>query len=163
MVLEMWKHTGAFPDHGFFGTGVQEADPGWLAGLPLQITAVLSKDTFWCLQPFYPHQQEAQSLKVVGPIPKWLLLQYPTPGISRPRAKCSEGCALPNSQGGKERGSHILKKFYWSIIDLQCCVSFRCTAKCQLYICVYVCVCVCVHFGACSFNDHNHLSFKIEV
>ena len=21
------------------------------------------------------------------------------------------------------------KKFYWSIADLQCCVSFRCTAK----------------------------------
>ena len=70
MVLEMWKHIGAFPDHGFFGTGAKEADPGWLAGLSLQIAAALSKDALWCLQSFYPHQQEAQSLKVVDPIPK---------------------------------------------------------------------------------------------
>ena len=30
-----------------------------------------------------------------------------------------------------------LKKNYWSIVDLQCCVSLRCPAKYQLYICIY--------------------------
>ena len=34
--------------------------------------------------------------------------------------------------------------FNWSIVDLQCCVSFWCTAKWFIYVCVCVCVCVCV-------------------
>ena len=38
--------------------------------------------------------------------------------------------------------------FNGSIVDLQCCDSFRCVAK-WLYICVCVCVCVCVY----SFSD----------
>ena len=33
--------------------------------------------------------------------------------------------------------------FNWSIVDLQCCVSFWCTAKWFIYMCVCVCVCVC--------------------
>ena len=33
---------------------------------------------------------------------------------------------------------------YWSTIDLQCCVSFRCTAEWFSFICVCACVCVCV-------------------
>jgi len=28
--------------------------------------------------------------------------------------------------------------FYWSIVDLQCCISFRCTAKWISYICTYI-------------------------
>ena len=28
--------------------------------------------------------------------------------------------------------------FYWSLVDLQCCVSFRCTANCHLHIYVYI-------------------------
>ena len=31
----------------------------------------------------------------------------------------------------------------WSIVNLQCCVSFRCTAQWFNYMCVCVCVCVC--------------------
>ena len=32
----------------------------------------------------------------------------------------------------------FLKNFYWSIVDLQCCVSFRCSAKWISYIYIYV-------------------------
>ena len=35
--------------------------------------------------------------------------------------------------------------FYWSIVDLQCCVSFWYTAKWFSYMCVCVCVCMCVY------------------
>ena len=31
----------------------------------------------------------------------------------------------------------LFKNFYWSIVDLQCCISFRCTAKCMLCISIY--------------------------
>ena len=27
---------------------------------------------------------------------------------------------------------HLFLKFYWSIADLQCCISFRCTVKCSV-------------------------------
>ena len=33
---------------------------------------------------------------------------------------------------------------YWSIVDLQYCVSFRYTAKWFSFIYIYICVCVCV-------------------
>ena len=42
---------------------------------------------------------------------------------------------------------YLLKNAYWSIVDSQCCVSFRCTAKWISYICV--CVCVCVYIYIC--------------
>ena len=32
----------------------------------------------------------------------------------------------------------VKKKFYWSIVDLQCCISFRCTAKCISYTYTYI-------------------------
>ena len=28
--------------------------------------------------------------------------------------------------------------FYWSVVDLQCCVSFRCTAKWMSYTCIHL-------------------------
>ena len=39
--------------------------------------------------------------------------------------------------------------FFFNVVDLQWCVSFRCTAKWFRYI--YMCVCVCVYI--CSFSD----------
>ena len=30
---------------------------------------------------------------------------------------------------GADKKFSFLKKMYWSRVDLQCCVSFRCTAK----------------------------------
>ena len=42
-------------------------------------------------------------------------------------------------------GLHVITLLlYWSTIDLQHCVSFRCTAKWFSFICVWVCVCCAV-------------------
>ena len=43
----------------------------------------------------------------------------------------------------------FLNKFYWRLVDLQCCVSFRSTAKwvSHTHTCVCVCVCVCESLG----------------
>ena len=41
-------------------------------------------------------------------------------------------------------GDVLFKKFFWSVVALQCCISFKCAAKWFTYICVCVCVCVCV-------------------
>ena len=46
--------------------------------------------------------------------------------------------------------NQLKKFFYWNIVDFQCCVSFRCTAK-WFYIYIYVCVCVCVCVCLCIF------------
>ena len=46
--------------------------------------------------------------------------------------------------------------FYWTIVDLQCCVTFRCKEKgfsyiyIGVYIYVCVCVCVCVYAAAAA-------------
>ena len=32
----------------------------------------------------------------------------------------------------------FFKNFNWSIVDLQCCVNFFCTAKWLIYVCVYI-------------------------
>ena len=45
--------------------------------------------------------------------------------------------------------SLMLEFFFFNVVDLQWCVSFRCTAKWFRYI--YMCVCVCVYI--CSFSD----------
>ena len=37
----------------------------------------------------------------------------------------------------------------WSIVDLQCCVSFRCTA--QWFSFIYICVYVCIYIYICIF------------
>ena len=56
------------------------------------------------------------------------------------------------SQGQACLRAAFFKKNYWSVVDLQCCVSFRCTEKGFSFI--YLCV-VCV----CSISD----SFPLYV
>ena len=42
---------------------------------------------------------------------------------------------------------YIFFFFNWSIVDLQCCVNFRCTAQSfsYVYVCIYVCVCLYIY------------------
>ena len=58
----------------------------------------------------------------------------------QPHPKCPAGL-LPNTH--TQTRAHLFF-LYWNTIDLQCCVSFRCTAKWFNCICICVCVCVCV-------------------
>lgn len=48
------EHIEAFPDHGHHGGGAQVAGEGWVEGLPLQVTVVLSKDTVVPVAPSSP-------------------------------------------------------------------------------------------------------------
>ena len=55
-------------------------------------------------------------------------------------------------------GSFHLTNFYlfiWSIVDLQCCVSFWCRAKWFSFVCV--CVCVSVQFSSVQSLSHVQL------
>ena len=48
--------------------------------------------------------------------------------------------------------------FFWSIVNIQYCVSFQFMAKwirCYIYIYIYVCVCVCVCVGVCAYIHHK--------
>ena len=59
--------------------------------------------------------------------------------------------------------SWILKKsFYWSIVDLKCCVNFCYTAKWFSYICVCVCVLfhILFHYGL---SQDSFLCYKVEL
>ena len=46
-------------------------------------------------------------------------------------------------KGGLYFSFSFINFFYWSIVDLQCCVSFRYTAK--WFIFLYICVCICMY------------------
>ena len=49
------------------------------------------------------------------------------------------------------------KKCYWNIVDLQCCVSFRCIAKWIRCVCVYACACA----HTCSIMSNSATSWTV--
>ena len=68
---------------------------------------------------------------------------------------CSTACGIFPDQGSNPRPLHwqadsqplrhqgspryyFFKNFYWSIVDLQCCIGFRCTAKWISYTYIYI-------------------------
>ena len=87
-------------------------------------------------------------------------LLHPTALELRPHHSTTQLChvSLPGSQGGVPTGlcleafSHLIVTssflfkilciyLYWSIVDLWCCVSFRCPAPWFSY--TFICVCTC--------------------
>ena len=57
--------------------------------------------------------------------------------------------------GTPHKISPLKKKiFYWSIVDLQCCVNFYCKAVTQLYICVCIYIYIYIY-------THTHIFFFI--
>ena len=54
---------------------------------------------------------------------------------------------------------NFFKNLFWSRVDFQCCVSFRCTAKWFSFIYVCMCACVCArmlsHFSRFSFRHYE--------
>ena len=56
-----------------------------------------------------------------------------------------------------QRNTNLLKKFYWSIVDLQYYVSFRWTAKWISYTCTYI------HYFLRFFSHTGHYRVLIRV
>ena len=79
-------------------------------------------------------------------------------------AICSFSCTLLYSQNNlfwksfhimTQRSSYffLFVLFNWSIVDLQCCISFRDTTKWYIYICMYTNVCMYQQVGAATVDS----------
>ena len=53
-----------------------------------------------------------------------------------------------------------LRKFYWSIVELQCCVSFSCTSVESVYSYIWVSQVALVVKNTCQFRRHKRHRFN---
>ena len=55
----------------------------------------------------------------------------------------------------------LLKKFYWSMIDIQCCVNFYCTAKWFSFTYIYIPFYILFHYGLSQDAEYSSLCYTV--
>ena len=55
----------------------------------------------------------------------------------------------------------FLNLFYWSMVDLQCCLSFQCTAKWFSYTSIYILFHILFHYGLLQDMEYSSLCYTV--